>query len=528
MNNRSNDPVITSLHHGRHSILWRVILYFAIASVALSVVVSSAIVVWNYQQQTDAFKERLKDIRAGYSDSLGSSLWFYDEIQIRSQVKGIMNLEGISYVRVTDHLNMNVEEGKRPHHSDIESIPISFNGKDIGVLEIAFDRDAVIEKASSAALSNMIAQLVSLLLLATLLGVIVYTLINRRISLMAEQVNERLSTNTYAPLSIPSGKSKDEIDLLVQAFNALSEQMNDQLQQKTQAQQQLHTINLELEDRVKERTHNLQRTVDELNQTLEELHATQSKLIEAEKLSSLGGMVAGIAHEINTPLGLCVTVHSYIYDHYRSMKESFESGEMRRQDFTGFIAMMDESLAILDKNLQRSVHLIKSFKQVSEDQTGEHIRRFSLHDYLHEILETLSPKFKQTQHRVDIDCAESLWMETYAGAISQIITNMVMNSLLHGFEHRNDGLIRIQAAEERGNIVIRYSDNGIGLSEEARNKIFEPFYTTKRGQGGTGLGMHLVYNIVKQRLKGDIQVEDSAQGATFRLLIPKVTEEHAV
>lgn len=509
----------------RHSILWRVIFYFAIASVTLSIVVSAALVVWNYEQQTEAFRQRLEDIRVGYSESLGSSLWFYDEIQIQSQVKGIMNLESISYVRVTDNLNINIEVGKRPHHSDIHTLPIEFNQKSIGILEIAFDRDAVIAQASRAAMSTMIAQLVSLMLLATLLGVVVHTLINRRIREMAEQVNERLSSNRYAPLSISSGKEKDEIDLLVQAFNALSEQMNDQLQQKTAAQQQLKTINLELEDRVRERTHNLQSTVDELNQTLAELHATQSKLIEAEKLSSLGGMVAGIAHEINTPLGLCITIHSYINDNYLVMKKAFDSGEMRKQDFIEFIGMMDESLSILDKNLQRAAHLIKSFKQVSEDQTGEHIRRFSLHNYLHEILETLSPKFKQTQHQVEIDCAESLWMETYAGSISQVITNLMMNSLVHAFEDTREGRIRIQAAEERGNIVIRYSDNGCGLSAEAKHKIFEPFYTTKRGQGGTGLGMHLVYNIMHQRLKGEIQVEDSEQGAAFRMVLPKITEE---
>lgn len=515
-----------SIQTVRHSILWRVIFYFAMASVALSVVVSAALVVWNYEKQTEAFRQRLEDIRVGYSESLGSSLWFYDEIQIQSQVKGIMNLEAISYVRVTDNLNINIEVGKRPHHTDIETLPIIFNDKAIGVLEIAFDRDAVIAMASRAAMSTMIAQLVSLLLLASMLGFVVHTLINRRISEMAAQVNERLSTNKYAPLAIATGKDKDEIDLLIQAFNALSEQMVDQLEQKTQAQQQLKTINLELEDRVRERTHNLQKTVDELNQTLAELHTTQSKLIEAEKLSSLGGMVAGIAHEINTPLGLCITVHSYINDNYQVMKSAFDKGTMRKQDMADFVAMMDESLSILDKNLQRAAHLIKSFKQVSEDQTGEHIRRFSLHDYLHEILETLSPKFKQTQHKVEIDCAENLWLETYAGSISQVMTNLIVNSLLHAFEHTKEGLIRIQAAEEKGNIVIRYTDNGCGLNAEARQKIFEPFYTTKRGQGGTGLGMHLVYNIVHQRLKGEIQVEDSTQGAAFRIVIPKITEEH--
>ncbi len=521
-NTEQGFPQSSPVHH---SILWRIILYFALASVALSIAASIITVLWHYEQQTESFQQRLEDIRLSYSESLGSSLWFYDEIQIRSQVKGIMNLQAISYVRVTDNLNINIENGKRPHHSDIDTLPISFNGKDIGVLEIAFDRDAVIAEASRAAITTLIALLVSLVLLATMLGLIVHRLINSRISEMASQVNERVSANRYATLSIDSDGKHDEIDILISAFNELSQQMNDQLQQKTAAQQQLKTINIELEDRVKERTQNLQKTVDELNQTLEELHSAQNKLIEAEKLSSLGGMVAGIAHEINTPLGLCITIHSYINDHYVAVRKTFEQGEMRKQDFVEFIGMMEESLAILDKNLQRAAHLIKSFKQVSEDQTGEHIRRFNLLDYINEILETLSPKFKQNKHRVEVDCSDNLWMETFAGSISQVLTNLIMNSLLHGFEHTEEGIIRIQAAEERGNIVIRYSDTGCGLSAEAKAKIFEPFYTTKRGQGGTGLGMHLVYNIISQRLNGEIQIDNSESGAAFRMVLPKVTEE---
>src|SRR5690606_30855724 len=154
---------------------------------------------------------------------------------------------------------------------------------------------------------------------------------------------------------------------------------------------------------------------------------------------------------------------SYIDDHFRELQQRFSSGAMRKQDFTDFLAMLDESLTILHKNQQRAAQLIKSFKQVSEDQTGEHIRHFQLREYLDEILETLSPRFKQTRHRVEIDCASDLWLETYPGAISQIITNLILNSLLHGFEHKEEGTISIQAALERGKRVLHYRDNGCGL-----------------------------------------------------------------
>lgn len=509
------------MNHNRHSILWRVILYFSLASIAMSVLGSGAILAWNYHKQLQSYEQKLSQIRSGYAESLGSSLWFYDEVQLHSQIKGILNLSGVRYVRVSDNLNMNIENGERPHSGDINRLPLAFNGKDIGVLEIAFDHELLLQQAMDTAASSMTAQLLSLLFLTLLLGYIVYNLLNRRISLLAREVQQRLHSHTFAPLSVTETGQQDEIDTLVRAFNALSAQMNDELQQKTQAQQQLKVINQELEHRVADRTRNLQQTVDELNQTLHQLHTAQSKLIEAEKLSSLGSMVAGIAHEINTPLGLCITIHSFIDDHFQELKQRFDAGEMRKQDFTDFLAMLDESLTILHKNQQRAAQLIKSFKQVSEDQTGEHIRHFQLREYLDEILETLSPRFKQTRHRVEIDCAADLWLETYPGAISQIITNLILNSLLHGFEHKEEGTISIQAALERGKLVLHYRDNGCGLSAEARQKIFDPFYTTKRGQGGTGLGMHLVYSIVHQRLQGRIDIIDSAQGAAFRLELPQ-------
>ncbi|ASP40086.1 hypothetical protein CHH28_16005 [Bacterioplanes sanyensis] len=505
----------------RQSLVWRIILYFASASLALAVSVGAAIAFWNYQQQLQTFEQRMNDIRSSYLESLGFSLWFYDEVQIRTQVQGIENLDAIAYVRVTDNLNLNIERGTRPHRDHIYEMDIEFNGRQLGKLEVAFDRDAVLDAAFQTAVSSIIAQLISMMLLASLLGTVVHRLINRRVRSMAEEVNDRLLSETYEPLSIRQSLAGDEIDILIEAFNSLSAQMNNELQQRTLAQQQLKTVNAELEDRVAERTLNLQRTVDELNHTLSELHNTQSKLIEAEKLSSLGGMVAGIAHEINTPLGLCITIHSYISDNYKLLCERFDSGQMRKQDFVEFNQMMDESLNILDKNLQRAAHLIKSFKQVSEDQTGEHIRDFILRDYLKEVMETLSPKLKQTQHSINIDCSPTLRLQTLPGAISQVITNLVMNSLLHGFENRNDGHIEIICAEERGNVVLRYRDDGIGLSDEAKQKIFDPFYTTKRGHGGTGLGMHLVYNIVNQRLQGEITLEETEQGTAFRLVMPK-------
>src|SRR5690606_8948889 len=153
------------MNYNRHSILWRVILYFSLASIAMSVLGSGAILAWNYHKQIQSYEQKLSQIRSGYADSLGSSLWFYDEVQLHSQIKGILNLSGVRYVRVSDNLNMNIENGERPHSGDINRLTLSFNDKDIGVLESAFDHELLLQQAIDTAASSMTAQLLSLLFL---------------------------------------------------------------------------------------------------------------------------------------------------------------------------------------------------------------------------------------------------------------------------------------------------------------------------------------------------------------------------
>ena len=269
-----------------------------------------------------------------------------------------------------------------------------------------------------------------------------------------------------------------------------------------------------------ERTENLQEAIDELHQTLEYLRNTQSQLIESEKLSSLGGMVAGVAHEINTPIGLCITTHSFIKDLFKDMNKRFEDGSISKNNFSDFMISMEESVDILSKNLQRAAKLVKSFKHISEDQAGEALRKFNLEEYLQEILSTLHPKLKMTQHIVNMRCSADIEINGYPGALSQVITNLIMNSLLHGFEDMKVGTITIEVDRRGDKIEILYADDGKGLSNEAKAKIFEPFYTTKRGYGGTGLGMHLVYNLINQTLQGSIQLQEASKGCAFIITMP--------
>jgi C4-dicarboxylate-specific signal transduction histidine kinase len=476
----------------------------------------------NYKEEEKQFHTRVVEIQSSHMTSLANALWHFDSKQINVQGEGISNLYYIGYVRISSEDNTLYETGdiSNSPQDDHFMIPIQHTSRVIGELEIGFARDSILESIIHSARKIIFMQILAGLLLAILLLWRVHHIITRHLMDLNRQLEEKTSPDTHQFLSLNRDAYHDELSALVDSFNQLTNELNSELLNKETAQKALAETNNELEQRVTERTENLQEAIDELHNTLQNLRSTQSQLIESEKLSSLGGMVAGVAHEINTPIGLCITTHSFIKDLFRDINQHFEEGSISKNHFTEFMRSMEESVDILSKNLERAAKLIKSFKHVSEDQTGEAARKFNLEEYLQEILSTLNPKLRLTQHVVSIRCAADIEIHGYPGALSQVITNLVMNSLLHGFEGIDKGTITIEAELHGDKVDILYTDDGRGLTKEAQMKIFEPFFTTKRGYGGTGLGMHLVYNLVHKALQGTIQLQQASQGCAFSISIP--------
>lgn len=287
------------------------------------------------------------------------------------------------------------------------------------------------------------------------------------------------------------------------------------------AEESLRQLNEELESHVETRTADLRRANTELRRTLEQLTQTQSQLLEAEKMAALGGLVAGVAHEINTPLGVTVTAASHLREEAVRLAGLIESNKLTRNELTAFEAVARDSADMILRNLQRADQLIKSFKLVAVDQSSEERREIELGAYLHEIITSLGPLLKKRPHRVSVECREQLMMNTYPGALYQIISNLITNSFDHGFDPGRAGEIVIEARRAGNLVLLQYSDNGKGMSAEVRAQVFEPFFTTTRGQGGSGLGMHVVYNLVTQLLKGSIRVESApGAGARFEMFLP--------
>ncbi len=214
-------------------------------------------------------------------------------------------------------------------------------------------------------------------------------------------------------------------------------------------------------------------------------------------------MVAGVSHEISTPVGLGITASTYLSEQSKQLRKQFESGALKKSDMVGFLDMLDETGEILYNNLTNAAEMITSFKKVAVDQASEEIREFNLKDYTRGVVMNLKPKFKHTNHKIHVIGNDDIKMYAYPGALNQILTNLILNSLIHGFETVDKGDIRIHIQEKKDikGIRIEYSDNGQGIAKENLAKIFDPFYTTKRGKGGSGLGMNIVRNLVEKKVE---------------------------
>ncbi|NQY94435.1 MAG: PAS domain S-box protein, partial [Campylobacteraceae bacterium] len=288
------------------------------------------------------------------------------------------------------------------------------------------------------------------------------------------------------------------------------------------AENKINSLNSELEVRVKNRTRELTRSKKELQKTVDTLQQAQEQLVQNEKMASLGNLVAGVAHEINTPVGSSLTGITHLVTETINLEKLYKADEMSQEEFEDYLSTLKEIGTSITISLQQAASLIKSFKQVAVDQSHSELRDFFVKQYIDEILLSIKTKIRETKIRVEVSCLETIMTRSYPGAFSQVITNLVLNSLLHAYEKNDVGLITIEVQEEDEDLKIIYKDDGKGISEVNLKKIYEPFFTTKRSEGGSGLGMHIIYNIVMSNLNGRINcISKEGSGVTFIIYMKK-------
>ena len=292
---------------------------------------------------------------------------------------------------------------------------------------------------------------------------------------------------------------------------------------------ELQGTNYELEKEITERRRieqELSSSNLKLTQAIDKLQTMQNYLVESAKMASLGNLVAGIAHEINTPVGIGLTASSHLQEVTKEFNHLCVNGTPRRQDLTDYLHELHEVSTIIFKNLGRAGKLIQSFKQVSSDQSSEIGRVFNLKKYLEEILLSMHPQLKKSNHKITLTCHEKLTLNGFPGAFSQVVSNLIMNSVIHAYDPGDEGNITISLNVQDRHILLLYTDDGKGMPPHVVAKIFDPFFTTKRGHGGTGLGLHIVYNIVTQQFKGTIRCESQPEiGTTFQIRLPLLKED---
>ncbi|KMO44214.1 ATPase [Methylobacterium tarhaniae] len=271
----------------------------------------------------------------------------------------------------------------------------------------------------------------------------------------------------------------------------------------------------------------LRREKERSQTALSELREAQAHLVQAEKLAALGQLVAGVAHEINTPIGLALTTSTAAEGDLRHLQGAVESGQLRRSDLTQGLARLSEGMRLLFSNLTRAADLVNSFKQVAVDQASEERRTFELHGWLEELMSTLGPLVRRKGHTMRIRCEDRIILDSHPGALAQVISNLALNAIVHGYPDGRSGVLDVAASrsgEDRLRIII--ADDGIGIPSEHLSKVFDPFFTTRRDKGSTGLGLHIVFNLVASTLQGQITLSSKGGGGTcFTIDLPLSVDE---
>ncbi|MBI3286181.1 MAG: HAMP domain-containing histidine kinase [Burkholderiales bacterium] len=463
--------------------------------------------------------------------NLPEALWYLDDAIANSIIESEMLTEQVVAIRVVDHYGKLFSGKFRSKDnkilalaagSKLEGRPVGLalvysgdkgpgalkaRGADtaVGQADIYFSRDHI-AVTLRAELLRRVAEILMLDAVLVLALTLSLRTVFRPLAQLRDALFELASQNTEEARQLPMLK-KNEFGEVIQGFNLIQGKLKQVLEKQRQAQQEA------------------QQASAQTRLAYEELQKTQDILLQSEKLASLGGLVAGVAHEINTPVGITLTCASVLQDATDKLRLALGQGGLRKSDMLAYIDTASESARLITANAERAAHLINSFKQIAADQSSEVRRSYGLKTYLGEIIASLGPKLKRAGATIAVECEQEIQMDGYPGALAQIITNLTINSLTHAFPEGGGHItIDIQARGQR--VSLRFQDDGCGIPAENMPHIFEPFFTTRRGQGCTGLGLNIVYNIITKQFGGSISVaSEPGKGACFTLDLPCVAPQ---
>ncbi len=474
-------------------------IYLSLFTVVILTLVSgfSYNLITSYSYQTKSFINESK-IEAGLiANHSIAPILFLDKEGLENSLAYLKRNSSILQVQVY------LEDGSLFGEYKKENYTRVIKGKIDKVQESWFIKDG--NKCDSA-LTDM---LTFSLVLLILMGVVVYKVSSQLISPIVElsrSLEYVSQTQTYDTKL--EYKSTNEIGKLYGSFNILMESITDH-------QEKLQAFTSNLESRVEERT-------KELSESLHTLKKAQTQLIESEKMASLGALVSGVAHEVNTPLGNAITGSSIIKQETAELEKRMNNGTMTKSYLQETISSLNETARLLFKSVDSAATLVRSFKKISVDQSIEDKRKFDIVAYTKEVVQTFNSKLKSIPVKVIIEPTDSIIIYSFPGTFAQLLNNLIQNAIIHAFEFKKENaIISIKMNLVNNVFELSFEDNGAGMSEEIKKKAFDPFVTTKRNAGGTGLGLNIAYNLVSQKLKGTIELQtQEGKGTKFIVYIP--------
>jgi len=342
-------------------------------------------------------------------------------------------------------------------------------------------------------------------------------------------------TKTFTQLSkglevakIPGLDQKNEIGAMAKSAQIFKEKNNQTEQLLIEAKQTAKAL-LENKQELKLHQENLEEMVNQRTKELElsivTLKKTQSQLAKSERMASIGSMVQGVAHELNTPVGLALTATTHIYADSQVMQKNITDGKLTKDALTDYLEATISLTDSMSTSLEKAAQLIKSFKLVSVSEHQEHIQQFNLKDHLNNLLATMRRSI-DSKYQINNLIADNIVIDSYPGVFYQIYTNFMNNSILHGFDGQESGQISISAVIENDNLILNYVDDGVGMDDDTKKNLYEAFFTTKRARGGTGLGMNIVQALVNDKLHGEIRLRSAiGQGTNYTLVIPLAAQQ---
>jgi two-component system, NtrC family, sensor kinase len=447
------------------------------------------------------FSQYRSDLNQRLQTSLGSPMWNYDSKIMSDFADSVFKVPVVG-LAFFDERNKQpiVERGLSVDSTDPDvewaEVPLFIeqnNGQvKVGRAAVAMSRATIRTVQRDAIISRVVEVVVLDILLVLALSFILQRLVLTPLDHLRMSFDEAAAHQSHDEPILMTVERNDEIGQVQRGFNRLGDDLA-----LRQAQEQ------------------------EIRRAFDDLKRTQSALIENEKLAALGGLVAGVAHEINTPLGITLTGASHLDHATKQFSTQMAEGKVKRSDMEAYLVTIRDSMGLILTNAERAANLVHSFKQVAVDQTSEARREFILAEYVNEVIDSLRPRLRRSAVTLEIDIAPNINLDSYPGAFAQVLTNIVLNAVIHAFTEGEPGTIVLRGSTQGDWAKVEFIDNGRGIPAENINRVFEPFFTTRRGSGGSGLGLNIVYNIVTQKLGGKIDVRSTVgEGATFTVTFP--------